>query len=87
MVLYSLHVRISALIVQLPLHFFLILKVALMPVHESLIFVTPVLYLVREFRVLLSNFYLPLQALLLVVELAEAILEQLRLNKNKIDIP
>ena len=71
---YSFFVSVSTLIVELPLHVFLALKVALMPIHQSLIFISSGLYMICELRVLLGNLDLPLQSLFLIVQLAETVL-------------
>ena len=54
-------------IVQLSLHVFLVLHIILMPVHKSVVLVSSALDLVSEFRVLLGNSNLLLQALFFVV--------------------
>ena len=71
---YAFPVSSLTLIVELPLHIFLTLKVLLMPVHQSLIIISSLLDLICKLRVLLGNLDLPLQALFLIVQLAEAVL-------------
>ena len=63
-------VCISSLIVELPLHVFLVLQISLVPVHEGIVIISAVFDLVSKLRVLLSDSNLFLQALLFVVELA-----------------
>ena len=60
-------VRISPLTIQLSLLVLLVLQPMLVPIHHRVVRVSPILDLVRELRMFLSNFDLPLQSLLLVV--------------------
>lgn len=55
-----------------------------MPFLRRFVFITAILDLVSKLRVLLRNPDLPLKPLLLVVQLTDAVLEQLGLFQNEL---
>jgi hypothetical protein len=75
----GLAVGASPLLVQLALALFLLLQALLVPVHQGLVLLTATPDLVSEVGVLVGDLDLLLQAHLLVVELAQAVLEHLSL--------
>lgn len=86
MILVSLNDRsclIFALQIELSLSFFLIIQVFLVPFHHRSVFIAALLDLISEFGVLLRYPDLPLQSLLLVVQLADPVLEHLSLFQNE----
>ena len=69
----------ASLQIDLPLLVLLRLQVCLVPLHHGSVVLATLLYLISEVRVLVSDSYLLLQALLFVVQLAKAVFEHLSL--------
>ena len=68
-------ILVSPGIVELALSLFLVLEILLVPSHESLVLITSLFDLIGKLGVFLRDSDLLLQALLLIVQLAQSVLE------------
>ena len=71
----SVTILVSPGIVELALSLFLVLEIILVPSHESLVLITSLFDLIGKLGVFLRDSDLLLQALLLIVQLAQSVLE------------
>ena len=71
----SVTILVSPGIVELALSLFLVLEILLVPCHQSLVLITSLFDLIGKLGVFLRDSDLLLQALLLIVQLAQSVLE------------